>query len=134
MEAIMKKRGFTLIEVILSVVILAVVLTPFSLLVANVIRQNIYSQAQATAVSLAEGELDRITNMRFSAVDDEASVAFSAPFLAYTRAAAVDYVNADALDTPVAGPTNYKRAQVSVNNAISGTITLTTLVANKTNQ
>lgn len=134
MEVLMKKRGFTLIEVILSVVILAIALTPFSLLVANVIKQNIYSQAQTTAVSLAEGEFERITNMRFSAVADEASVAFVAPFTAYTHAAAVDYVDADALDTPVVGPTNYKRVQVIVDNAISGTITLTTLVTNKTNQ
>ncbi|MCX5715689.1 MAG: prepilin-type N-terminal cleavage/methylation domain-containing protein [Candidatus Omnitrophica bacterium] len=129
-----KNRGFTLIEVILSIIILGVILTPFSVLVSNVIRQNIYSQAQATAVSLAEGELERITNMRFAAVAAEASAAFAAPFGAYTHAAAVDYVNAGALNTPVAGPTDYKRVQVSVNNTVSGTITLTTLVTNKTNQ
>lgn len=129
-----KKRGFTLVEIVISIVILAVVLTPFTVLVATIVRKNIYSQAQATAVALAEGEIERLTNMRFSAVDDEASAAFAAPFSAYTHTAAVDYVNAGDLNTPVAGPTNYKRVQITVDNSISGTITLTTLVTNKTNQ
>lgn len=129
-----KKRGFTLIEVIISIIILGVILTPFSAMVANIIRQNVYSQAQATAAALAEGELERVTNLRFSAVSAEAPAAFSAPFSAYTHAVAVDYVASSDLNTPVVGATDYKRVQVSVNNAVSGTITLTTLVTNKTNQ
>jgi len=130
MRLLRPDSGFTLIEIIAVIVILAIVLTPFSILVVNVMRQNIYSQALATATSLTEEEMERVTNLRFSAVTNEAAVSFSVPFSVYTHQVIVDYVNANALNTPVAGPTDYKRVQIRVNSSISGTITLTTLVAN----
>jgi Tfp pilus assembly protein PilV len=124
------KNGFTLIEIIALVVVMAIVLTPFSILVVNVMQRNAQSQAMATAVSLAEGELERVMALRFSGIANEALAAFAAPFSAYSYQVIVDYVNSGALNTPVVGPTDYKRVQVRVSNAISGAITLTTLAAN----
>jgi len=127
----MKKKGFTLIESLLVIVILGIALPPFTVLVMNVLQQNIHSQAQATAVDLAESELERASGTRFSLVTNEvSSTAFSAPFSAYTHQWVVDYVNANALDTPVPGPTDYKRVKVQVASSISGTVTITTLVTN----
>jgi len=126
----MKKKGFTLIETVLVIIVLGIVLTPISILIVNVIGNNVRSQAWATAVALAEGEMERVTASRFSLVNDEASVSFSAPFNAYTKEIVVDYVAASALDTPVGGPTDYKRVQIKVSSAIADTVTLTTLVAN----
>ncbi len=127
----MKKRGFTLIEAMMVIVILGIALPPFTVVTMNVLQQNIYSQAQATAVALAEGELERATGTRFSLVTNEAvATAFSAPFSAYTHQWVVDYVNAGALDTPVAGPTDYKRVKIQVANSIAGTVTITTLMTN----
>lgn len=121
-------KGFTLIEAIIVMIILGICLTPFAILVVNVMSQNIYSQAQATAVALAESETERVTNLRFFLVNDEAQAPFSAPFSAYNHEIIVDYVNAGDLNTAVAGPTDYKRAQIRVTNSISGSVTLTTLV------
>lgn len=113
----------------LVIAILGIALPPFTVLVINVLQQNIHSQAQATAVALAESELGRASGTRFSLVANEVSAtAFSAPFGAYTHQWVVDYVNANALDTPVPGPTNYKRVKVQVANSISGTVTITTLL------
>lgn len=123
-------RGFTLIEAIIVMIILGICLTPFAILVVNVMSQNIYSQAQATAIALAESEMERVTNLRFSLVNDEAQVPFSVPFSAYNHEIIVDYVNAGNLNTPVGGPTDYKRVQIVVRSSISGPITLTTLVTN----
>ena len=124
------KSGFSIIEIIALVVVLAIVLTPFSILVVNVMQRNAQSQAMATAVSLAEAEMERVTGLRFSGVANAAATAFSAPFSAYSCEIVADYVNSGALNTPVVGPTDYKRVQVKVSNSISGTITLTTVMAN----
>lgn len=125
-----RKSGFTIIETILVIIILGITLTPFAILTATVMQKNVYSQAQATAVSLAEGELERVTGTRFSLLVNEAQAAFSAPFANYTHQVVVDYVNSSALNTPVAGPTDYKRVEIRVNNIVSGTIKLVSLSAN----
>jgi Tfp pilus assembly protein PilV len=125
------KKSFTIIEAVMSMIIIAITITPFAILVATVMaQQNGFSQAQATAVALAEGEMERVTSERFSLCVSEAAAAFSAPFAAYTKQIVVEYVNAGALDTSVAGPTDYKRIQVRVSNAMAGTNTLVTILAN----
>jgi len=123
------KKAFTLIEAVLVIAIMGITLAPFSVLVVNVMRQNAYSQVQATAVALAEGQMEILTATRFSLLSDAASTPFSAPFSNYTYQVEVDYVNSGALNTPVVGPTDFKRVQVIVNNSLLGSLTLTSLVA-----
>ena len=125
-----ENSGFSLIETVLVMVILGICLTPFAILTVNVISKNIYSQAQATSVALAEGEIERLTMTRFSLIANEASSAFPSPFSAYNKQTTVMYVNANALNTNAGATTNYRNVQVQVSNSISGNITLTTLVAN----
>ncbi|MBM3244268.1 MAG: prepilin-type N-terminal cleavage/methylation domain-containing protein [Candidatus Omnitrophica bacterium] len=126
----MGKKGFTLIETVIVIIVLAITLTPFSVLTTNVISRNVRSQGTATAVSLAEQEMERVTALRFSLAVDEAAASFSAPFNGFTKEIIVDYVNSGSLNTPVAGPTDYKRVQVKVTSATADTITLTTLITN----
>jgi prepilin-type N-terminal cleavage/methylation domain-containing protein len=121
-------KGFTLIETVLVMIVMGITMTPFSILVINVMQQNIRSQAWSTAVSLAEGEMERVCSLPFSKVVNESAVAFAAPFSAYSHQVAVNNVTSSALNTPVAGATNYKNVKISVNNSISGNVTLTTLV------
>jgi len=126
----MSRIGFTLIETVLVILILSIALPPFAMTVATVMQKNIYSQTQATAVMLAEAELERVANLRFSAVASESTAAFSSPFDKYTHQIVCGYVNPGALDTIVVGPTDYKRVQIIVNSNISGNITLTTIITN----
>lgn len=123
----MSKKGFTIIETVIFIVVLGIVLAPFSILIVNVMAKNAYSQAWATSVAIAEGEMERVTNLRFQSVEGEIPVAL---FTTTNYQVNVDYVNANDLNTPVAGPTDYKRVQIVVNNYIAGTVTLTTLVTN----
>lgn len=124
-----RTRGFTLVEAVITIAIMGVVLAPFSVLVVNVMRQNAYSQVQATAVSLAEGKMEDLTGTRFSLLVDAAATAFAVPFDNYTYQIVVDYVNSNDLDTAVVGPTDFKRVKVVINNSILGSLTLTSLVA-----
>lgn len=122
--------GFTLIEVVLVILVLAICLTPLCILVVNVVQKNALSQAQATGAALAEAQMERVTSLRFSAVNNVAETPFSSPFSAYSYEVISDYVNADDLNTAVAGPTDYKRVQVKITNNIIGSLTLTSLAAN----
>jgi Tfp pilus assembly protein PilV len=128
-------KAFTLIETIIFIVVLGVALTPLSILVVNVTAQNTYSQAHATAVALAEGEMDRILNLSFSSINDEAQTAFSAPYSVYRWQTIVDYVDPTDLNTPVdPAVTNYKRVRIivdsSTNILLGNSIILTTVATN----
>jgi prepilin-type N-terminal cleavage/methylation domain-containing protein len=129
-----KEKAFSLIEVVLVMLVIGISVTPLCLALVNIIHRNVFTQAHATAVALAEGEVERLTNARFSLVDDEAPVSCDAPFAHYSRETIVDYVDSGDLNTPVVGPTNYKRVQIKVNSPLSGEIVLTTVLANITNQ
>ena len=135
---IRNKRSFTLIEVVLTMAILGICLTPLCIMIVNVVQKNVLSQVQATAVSLAQGEMEKVTNLRFSNVNCEASSAFSNPFSAYSKQVFVDYVFAGALDASVGQPslcaspggtaTDYKKVRVVISHPIIGSLTLATLV------
>ena len=124
-----EKSGFSLIETVLVMVILGICLTPFAILTVNVMSKNIYSQAQATAVALAEGEIERLTMTRYSLLANEASSAYPSPFSAYNKQTTVMYVTWTALNTNSGSDTGYRNIKVQVSNSISGNITLTTLAA-----
>jgi Tfp pilus assembly protein PilV len=127
MVKFLKESGFSIIETVLVMIILGVCLTPFAVLTVNVMTKNIYSQAQATAVALAEGEIERLTMTRYSLLANEASSAFSSPFSAYNKQTTVMYVTWTALNANSGSDTGYRNIQVQVSNSISGNITLTTL-------
>lgn len=124
------KKGFTLIETVIFIVLMGIIMTPVGLLISNLVVQNSKSQIWATVISLAEGEMERVTGTRFSAVGDEAVSAFASPFTSFTKEVVVDYVNANNLDTSVVGPTDYKRVQIKVTHPLSGTVSIVTLVSN----
>lgn len=136
----MQKKAFTLIETILVVVVLGISLPPLCILIVNVVQKNVLSQVQATATSLAEREMERVTALRFSGVNCEPQTALGSPFSTYAYKVDVDYVNAADLNTSVGQPslcasaggttTNYKRVQITVSHSITGDLKLTTLVTN----
>lgn len=123
-----RRGGFSLIETVLAVIILGICLTPVSILIINVMSQNVHSQAEATAAALAEATLENVTNTRFSSIVNTTAVTFSAPFGAYTYRMSAGNVTAGDLNTTVAADTGYKLVKVIVNNSITGEVVLTTLV------
>jgi len=125
-------KGFSLVEVIIVIIVLGVCLTPFSILLVNVMQQNVRSQQWATEVALAESKLEQACSMRFSEIIEEPVTGFEAPFSMFGYQLNVSYVDASNLDVPVAGPTDYKRVEVAVFSAfdMQNPIKLVTLVTN----
>lgn len=126
------KGAFSLVEVILVVLILDITLTPVSILIMNVFIQNPSPQGLAVPVGLAEGQMERITSLRFSSISSDSLHVFSAPFLAYGYQVTADYVNPTALNTAVVGPTDYKRVRLDIikNASSQNVLSLISLVTN----
>lgn len=137
----MKSRlyGYTLIELIVVLIILSLGLTTLLLALRQATFNNTSSQFLTVAQGLAQGKMEQIISDRknqatgFSYIvnSNYPSEATVSGFKTYTRSVSIFYVNLAALDTQVAGPTDYKRVAVTVSGPASQTVVrLVTLVTN----
>lgn len=66
MEVLKKERGFTLIEVVASLVIITIVLLSFSQLFIQSNKTAAYNNEKLVAINMAEAELERLKLMPFA--------------------------------------------------------------------
>lgn len=126
----MKKNGFTLIELIMTIVIGAIILIPVSVLVVESVTNTIMPEHFAIASSLLEREIERVSNLRFSAVANEGPTSYGGNFSEYLRQVSFYYVNSGALNTQVAGPTDYKRVTITISRSGLPSVSAVTLLTN----
>lgn len=82
----MNKRAFTLIEVLASVMLVAIALAPLMMIMPQIIQNSLKSERLCKVVFLAEGKIETIKRSvinSFSTSRDEAVTAFGAPFTSY---------------------------------------------------
>lgn len=111
------RKGFTFIDAVLAVVLVAGGYLALGTVLANTSLMTMECETGMTALMLARG---KTAEMRAKAFDDVASIGatpFSGAFSGYQYAVTVAYVEAADLDTVVAGPTDYKRIDVAVSYA-----------------
>lgn len=131
-----KQGGFSLIEVIITLVILSIaavgVLSVFTAGMKGSADPVVLDQA----VQLAQGEIDHAIGEKkaggFVAVTVGNPLACVSSVVAgFTCSRSVFYVDpATGLNTQVGGPTNYKHVTVTVTNTAIGDVTLDGLVTN----
>ncbi len=121
------KRGFTLIELIMAVIISAVILIPVSAVVIESLLNTIHPEYFTIASFLLEREIERVSSLRFSEVADEGPISYSGNFSSYAYQVSFYYVNAGSLNTQVAGPTDYKRVTVTISRAGFPSVSAVTL-------
>lgn len=114
MRRLRKAKGFTLIEAVLAVVLVASAFLSLSYLISNTTLFNINLDMSTTAIMLARGQMAEAMAKPYANVQEVAQTNFGGDFSAYRYQIAVDYVNPGDLNTPVAGPTDYKRVVVTV--------------------
>lgn len=73
------KRGFTLVELIMTVVVVSIVAIPLSLLISQHLESVLQSQDHTVAVNLARLEMEKVNNLSY---DNVASVPFT-PYPGY---------------------------------------------------
>ena len=118
----MLRRGFTLIELIIIIVVVSIAMGVLLTALASVTNNTIYPLVIQTATELAEQEIEKITGTRFSYVCSCTSNAYAAPFDAYSRQITVTGI------APV--PAEYKQVDVTVSHSTIGSVTLRTIVTN----
>lgn len=82
----MDKRAFTLIEVLASVMLIAIALAPLMMIMPQIIQNSLKSERLCKVVFLAEGKIETIKRSvinSFSTSRDETVTAFGAPFASY---------------------------------------------------
>jgi len=115
---LMRKNSFTLIELILSITIATIILTPLSMVIVESVVNAFLPEHYETASALLGGELERVANLRFANVVDESSTSFTGNFSQYSYQVDVDYVNGNALNTSVSPTvTAYKRAEITISHS-----------------
>ncbi|MFH1347334.1 MAG: prepilin-type N-terminal cleavage/methylation domain-containing protein [Candidatus Margulisiibacteriota bacterium] len=109
-----KVKGFTLVEVIVSLVVIAVImyasLAVFITSGAKGVNVDVYTVAQA----LAEDMLEEAMVRDFVSVSSESETNFSGDLDGYSYEITVNYVSTEALDIVVGGPTDYKKINVQI--------------------
>lgn len=61
--------GFTLIELIMTIVVIGIVAIPLSLLVSQHIESVFYSEDYTSALNLARFELEKVTNLAYANIN-----------------------------------------------------------------
>lgn len=124
-----KTGGFTIVELVAIIVVLGVCLAPFGITFYTVMQRYAQPEAQQVATALAEGEMERLTGLKFFAVSDEGPTAFT-NFPNYTYQVIVSAVPTALADD--AGMDEYKQVEVRVvHTSLDTTVRLITVVSLK---
>jgi prepilin-type N-terminal cleavage/methylation domain-containing protein len=110
----LRDRGFSLVEVILAMVLIAAAFVSISLLLSTTTLHNVNLDVTTRTVLLARQKMDEVTAKDFADVVPVGQTNFSGNFGNYSFQVGVEYVEPADLDTPVVGPTDYKRIRVIV--------------------
>ncbi len=110
-----KKRAFTLIELIMTIVVVGIIAIPVSVILSKQIQSVFVSQDYTVALNLARFEMEKVLNTAYASIS-------SASFSNYQGYA---YDLATQVDETVAGSEAYKLITISVTKAGSAIVLVT---------
>lgn len=125
-----KNPGLTLIELILTMVVAAIVLVPASIAVVESVCHSHWPEHYTIASALLQREAERIAHLRFSAVVNEGPLSYGGNFSNYSYQVNCCYVDSGGLNTAVPGPTDYKRVTLTILRSGFPDISAVTVVTN----
>jgi prepilin-type N-terminal cleavage/methylation domain-containing protein len=128
-------RGFTLIETIITLVVLSIaivgVLSVFTMGIKGSADPLIVNQA----IQLAQGEMDQVSGEKSMNGFAAATLAIGNPPCnstipaGFTCSRTISFVDPGDLNAPVAGPTDYKYVTVTIIQVAMGSISLDTIIS-----
>jgi prepilin-type N-terminal cleavage/methylation domain-containing protein len=125
----MKSRGFTLIELVISIVVLALVIGVSMTMLSEIARASVRPDFLNRCGFLAERELERVNQLRYSMIVNQGPQNYAMPgFTDYSfriQVAAPPAALGFGIDTVRA-----KQVTITVSHPAYGQVVLTTLVSN----
>ena len=124
-------KGFTLIETIISIVVIGIAFMGLLSLFTAVYTNAVRDEVMTIATMLSKGEIERVKGLSFADVSNEnrdSPVSFGGNFSNYSWQVRVDVVPVSIASD--AGMTNYKQAEARVSNNMIGYVSLKTIVTN----
>ena len=109
-----KSKGFTLIEAIVTIVIIGIFLTAGIGVFVNSGKTSSVTQNITVAQSLAEGHMEQVMANSYTNITSEAVTAFTGNLSQFSYQTVVNYVTQANLDTTSATDTGYKRIRVLI--------------------
>jgi prepilin-type N-terminal cleavage/methylation domain-containing protein len=110
-----RKSGFTLIELVMTIVVVSIVAIPLSLLVNQHLTSVSQSSAYSTAVNLARFEMEKVNNMNYANISSVTVPNYEGYNFDVTRTVAFVQGNAGSLES-------LKQIRVEVKNAGSSAV------------
>lgn len=131
----MSKKGFTLIELVMTVVIAGIAVYALLTVFITSTSKNVGLESLSMGLYLANGKLEQVSNQSYSSITGEATSPFGSGFSDFSSTVNFDYVSSEALDVPVAVDYGYKRVIVRVSSSqLSSSIEVSTLVTDVSNE
>ncbi len=126
------KRGFTIVEVVLLVVIIAVALIPLLSVLGNVLHGSAGHYSIRVAAFLSQGLMEEVTGRNFEHIESFSlqEGELSRMHKDFTAEVEVVYVRPEDFNLPAADETDFKRIKVSVSRR-DRTTELVTVMAKK---
>ena len=116
----MKRQGFTLIELILTIVVVSICAIPLSLLVSQHVTSLFQSQDYTMAVNLARFEMEKVNNMSYANIVSGSFLNYRGYPYDVTRTVSYAQGNGSTAES-------LKKIQVDVKKAGSSTVLVTFL-------
>ncbi|MDD5070390.1 MAG: hypothetical protein PHV17_06640 [Candidatus Omnitrophica bacterium] len=121
------KKSLSLAELVMVIVIASIIMIPLSLIVSEALRRTFLPEHLTISTSLLEGELEKISNLRFDQVINQTGN-YSGIFSRYSFNNSFYYVNPGDLNSPAANVTDFKRLTISISRAGFSDVKAVTLV------
>ena len=128
--------GFTLIETIVTLLVLSIAAVGVYALFATGIKRSADPLLTEQATQLAQGEMDQVLGERSAngfpsiAIVSNSPTCNSVMLAGFTCSRTVYFVNSGALNTQVAGPTDYKHVTVTIAQTTVGSVSLDSIISN----
>ncbi|KPJ65671.1 hypothetical protein AMJ44_09695 [candidate division WOR-1 bacterium DG_54_3] len=108
------KKGFTLVELVVSVVVIAIIMYAVIAIFITSGAKGVNVEVFTVAQALAESKLEQAMALDFADVASESETNFSGDLSDYSYEIVVNYVSVEALDAAVGYATDYKKIQVKI--------------------
>ncbi len=131
----MRKKGFTLVELVMAVAISGIAVYALLTVFINAAYQNVDLEALSMGLYLANARLEEVSNQSYSSITDEATTPFGSGFSDFSYEVEFDYVSSEALNDSVGTDFGYKKITVRViSSSLTSSIEVVTLATDASNE